>query len=251
MATGDRYIAQITQKAIMENNSPPSQQPLVDSGQGNTDDNSEDEPRSRRAGRPPRKRLSEILIEIAADNSRSDITVADLQQQIEGRARAALIFLFAFPNVFPAPGLSAILGLPLLYLTSQMMLARIPWLPKLIAARGVPRPGFAATVERVLPFLRRAERMLQPRWTWLVSHRAERPLGALALVLAIVVTLPIPLGNMLPAFAICLIALGVLERDGLWASLGLLTGLGALALSATVAYAMLKAVIFVLFGALS
>jgi len=202
------------------------------------------------AVRPPRKRLSDILAEIASDEDRSTISVSDLLQLMEGRARAALIFLFAFPNVLPAPpGLSAILGLPLLYLTSQMMLGHIPWLPKVIAARSVPRAGFAATVQRIAPLLRRAERLLKPRWSVVVSPRAEKVLGALALTLAVVVTLPIPLGNMLPAFAICLIALGVLERDGIWTTVGVLVGLGALAVSATVVYALLKAALFILLGA--
>ena len=65
-------------------------------------------------------------------------------------------------------------------------------------------------------------------------------LGALAFLLSVVVTLPIPLGNILPAFAVCLIALGVLERDGIWASVGAVIGLAALALSGPVAYAMIK-----------
>lgn len=199
---------------------------------------------------PPHRRLSETLAEIAADGSRAEITVADLLTLMQGRARAALIFLFAFPNVIPSPiGVSALLGLPLLYLTAQMMLGRIPWLPRLIAARGLPMTAFAAALRRAMPALTRAERMLRPRLGWLVGHRAERGLGALALVLAIVVTLPIPLGNMLPAFAICLIALGVLERDGLWAGLGVAVGLAALALSATVVYAMVKAALFFLFAA--
>ena len=200
---------------------------------------------------PPRKRLSEFLTDITTDPSLSDITVSELMRLMEGRARAALILIFAFPNVLPAPpGLSALLGLPLLYLTSQMMLGRIPWLPRFIGARGMQRSTFAALVERAVPFLNRAERLLRPRWTWMVSHSAEKLLGALALILAVVVTLPIPLGNMMPAFAICLIALGVLERDGLWAGLGVVVGLAALLLSATVVYGILKAALFVVFGAL-
>ena len=95
------------------------------------------------------------------------------------------------------------------------------------------------------------EKLLRPRWSWLVGPRAEHVLGALTLVLAVVITLPIPFGNMLPAFAICLIALGVLERDGLWACFGILVGALALLLSATVAYAMLKGALFVLLGAFS
>jgi hypothetical protein len=200
----------------------------------------------------PHKRLSEILSEIAADTSRSEITIGDLVQHMEGRARAALIFLFAFPNVLPSPpGVSAILGLPLLYLTAQMMLGRIPWLPKVITGRGVSIGVFTSLIERVSPYLARAERMMKPRWSWVVTHRSEKVLGAIALVLAIVITLPIPLGNILPAFSICLIALGVLERDGALATIGVAAATFAVVLSATVIYGMLRAAIFLVFGTLA
>ena len=249
---GDLHIWHSPPSTDMQNASSSSKPTSPEEDESESVDDSEARPRTGRGARPPRKRLSEILTEIAADESRSDISVSDLMRLMEGRARAALIFIFAFPNVLPAPpGLSALLGLPLLYLTTQMMLGHIPWLPKVIGARGVPRANFAATIDRIMPLLRRAERMLKPRWTPLVSHGAEKPLGALALMLAIVVTLPIPLGNMLPAFAICLIALGVLERDGFWAGLGIIVGVGALALSATVVYTMMKAALFILLGAFS
>ena len=228
----------------------PPQPPLRDADSPEASPDDPEAPRRRRP--PPRKRLSEILSDIAADDSHAEITIADLMRLMEGRARAALIFLFAMPNVLPAPpGLSGLLGLPLLYLTWQMMLGRVPWLPKIIAGRGIPHATFAAMIQRVTPFLTRAEKLLRPRWGWLVGPRAEHALGALALVLAVVITLPIPFGNMLPAFAICLIALGVLERDGLWACFGILAAAMALLLSATVAYAMLKGALFVLLGAFS
>ena len=130
------------------------------------------------------------------------------------------------------------------------MLGRVPWLPHVVASRDVSRAAFAGLVERAMPLLERAERMLRPRWAWLVAGRAERALGAFALVLAAVVTLPIPLGNMLPAFAICLLALGLLERDGLWVVTGGTVGLLALAVSGTVAYAMVRAFLFVVLEAL-
>lgn len=235
----------------MDTHRPPSSHPAADGADAGRDA-AEDPDSPRRRRHPPRKRLSEILTEIAEDSARSEITIADLMHLMEGRARAALIFLFAMPNVLPAPpGLSGLLGLPLLYLTWQMMLGRVPWLPRIIAGRGIPHATFAALIQRVTPFLIRAEKLLRPRWGWLVGPRAEHALGALALVLAVVITLPIPFGNMLPAFAICLIALGVLERDGLWACFGILAAAMALLLSATVAYAMLKAALFVLLGAFS
>jgi hypothetical protein len=206
--------------------------------------------RSRKGRRPPRRHLSEVLAEIAADTSRDAITVTEIVQILGGRARAALILLFAAPNVLPAPpGISSVLGLPLLYLTTQLMLGRMPWLPKVIGNRGLPLATFATMVDRVDPILTRAEKLLIPRWSVIVSEPGERLLGLMCLTLALVLTLPVPLGNMLPAFAICLIALGLLERDGVWACIGVVVGVGALALSATVVWGLFKAGVFILQGA--
>ncbi len=130
-----------------------------------------------------------------------------------GHRRAAAAVRAAQRAAGP-PGTSAILGLPLVYLAAQMMLGRLPWLPPFIANRSMSREDFAATISRATPIIARAEKLLKPRLSLFVRHRAERVIGALCLILAIVLLLPDPPGHMLPAFAICLLALGVLERDG-------------------------------------
>lgn len=130
-----------------------------------------------------------------------------------------------------------------------MMLGRVPWLPRFIGQRSVARDRFALLVDTAAPWLARAERLLRPRWSWLVNHRAERVIGAFCLLLAAVLALPIPFGNMLPALAICLIALGVLERDGLWVLIGTVTGLVSLFIVAGVVYALVRSTIFLLLNA--
>ncbi|WP_168219876.1 exopolysaccharide biosynthesis protein [Pseudotabrizicola formosa] len=85
-----------------------------------------------------------------------------------------------------------------------------------------------------------------PHWSWLVNHRAEGVIGAFCLVLAAVLVLPIPFGNMLPAFAISLIALGVLELDGLWVMIGTMTGLVSLFIVAGVVSALVGSTILLL-----
>lgn len=207
--------------------------------------------RPRRIFRRERKKpLSAVLTAIAGDATRESIAVSDLLVLLGGRGRAALILLFALPNVLPTPpGTSGILGLPLLYLSFQMMLGRVPWLPRFIADRSMSRYSFAQLVERISPVLSRAERLLRPRWSVFVGYGAERVLGAVCLVLAAVLVLPIPLGNMLPAFAICIIALGVLESDGVWVLTGIVTGIASLILVAGVVYALIKSAAFVLMNA--
>jgi hypothetical protein len=196
------------------------------------------------------KTLSHILTDIAIDPARDAIAVNDMITLLGGRGRAGLVLLFALPNVLPAPpGMSGFLGLPLLYLSFQMMLGRVPWLPRFIGHRSVPRERFKLLVDTAAPWLARAERLLRPRWSWLVSHQAEHVIGAFCLLLAAVLVLPIPLGNMLPAVAISLIALGVLERDGLWVLIGTVTGVVSLFIVAGVVYALIKSTIFLLFNA--
>jgi len=198
------------------------------------------------------RRLSEVLKDIADDQSLQGVSFVELIAILGGRGRAVLILIFAFPNVFPAPpGLSSLLGLPLLYLSMQMMLGRLPYLPAFIGERRISRDRFSNLVEKIIPYLIRAEELLRSRHSYLAGHAAERPLGLLCLVLAIILALPIPLGNMLPALSMCLISLGILERDGVWASIGTLLGIASILLVASVVYAMAKVAFFIFLNAFS
>lgn len=197
-----------------------------------------------------RKRFSQILDGIIADDRRERVSVQDLMQAMDARAVAALILLFALPNVVPTPpGTSSILGLPLLYLTAQMMLGKLPWLPAIIADRSMTRADFGTFIGRVTPLLARVERLLKPRALFLTSPRGEKIIGGVCLLLAVVLALPIPLGNMLPAFAITLMALGVLERDGLWVLLGAVVAVLSLVVVSGVVWALGKAALFIIFNA--
>ncbi len=195
-------------------------------------------------------RLSDMLLVIAADPRRERISIGDLMASMDARAMGALLLIFALPNVLPSlPGTSGILGLPLIYLTSQMMLGRLPWLPKFIATRSLARTDFAALVDRIEPWLARSERFLKPRLGWLVHEKAERLIGLVALFLSVILILPIPFGNMLPALAISLFALGLMEHDGVWVIAGFVVTIAATSVVAAVLYALLKSLIFVLSGA--
>ncbi len=203
-----------------------------------------------RRAKPERKRLSTMLDELARDETRERIAISDLVAAMQVRAYGALLLIFALPNVLPAPpGTSGLLGLPLLFIATQMMLGRMPWFPQVIAARSMSRGDFGKLIERVSPLVARAERLLQPRLMWLTDPAVERGLGALALVLASILVLPVPFGNMLPAFTICILALGVLERDGVWIIAGLVMSVLSIVIAYGVIYAMIRAIAFLFLNA--
>lgn len=189
--------------------------------------------------------LSAALNFLAADESRERISIRDIFMAMGDRAFGALMLIFALPNCFPTPpGTSAILGAPLVFLTAQLTFGLSPWLPGFIADRSMARKDFAAIAARMTPWLAWAERMLKPRLTFLVHPPLENLLGFFCLVLAIVLALPVPLGNILPAIAICLFSFAILERDGLVAVMGLGVAIASLIVVASVVYALFKALIF-------
>ena len=191
------------------------------------------------AAPPP---LSALLQALALQPGRERVSVRDLIEALGDRALGALLFLFAFPNVLPVPpGTSAVLGLPLVFLAAQLMLGLRPWLPGLLASRSMSQADFAATVRRIMPWVQRGERLLRPRLGWLARPPLEYAIGAVCLLLALVLTLPVPLGNVLPAVAISLLALAIVERDGLWVLAGLGVALLASAVVSGVVYAAFKA----------
>lgn len=203
--------------------------------------------------RPHGGRLSDILTEIAADETRERVSIGHLAEVMSYRAYGALMLIFALPNVLPTPpGFSTVLGAPLIFLAAQFLLRRrTPWLPELIASRSMSRGDFASVVARAAPWLARAERLLRPRLAFLTRPPCEQIIGFICLALAIILFLPIPLGNMLPALAICLFSLAILERDGVAVLLGLATTAVAIALVWGVLFVLIKSALYVLSNALN
>lgn len=192
-------------------------------------------------------RLSAILTAIAKGQHRERISIADLLQALEHRAIGALMFIFAVPNAIPVPpGVSAVLGAPLIFLSFQLMIGRRPWLPRIITDRSLSRVDFEKVVDLAAPWLAKAERMMRPRLEFLSRPPAEYLVGLVCLMLSIILFLPIPLGNMLPAFTICVLALGVLERDGVWIAFGIACAIAAVIIVWGVVLALLWSALFVL-----
>jgi hypothetical protein len=186
-----------------------------------------------------------MLADIANDPARERIAIADVRNAMADRAFGALLFVFAAPNTLPvnAPGVSVVLGIPLLFLSAQLMLGfTLPWLPRAVVEATVTRQRFARVMNIVVPWIRRAERFSEPRWPLLATGPAERLIGLACVILSIVLILPVPFGNMGPGIAICILAFALLEQDGKATLAGLATTIAALALAWGVILAIAKAV---------
>lgn len=176
-----------------------------------------------------RPALSQVLTGLAEDWSEPRLSVAQLMAALGDRGLIGLLLFLAIANAIPnLPGASSVLGLPMIYLSWQMMRGGVPWLPWFLVARSLELGQFRAVITRTMPHLSRAERLLRPRLPALSRPAALKALGAICLVLSIVLVMPIPFGNLLPAAAIAMIALGALERDGIWIIGGVLFGIASI-----------------------
>lgn len=177
------------------------------------------------------------------------VRLADVVGVLDDRCYGILLLVLAVPNVIPnpIPGLSGMLGVPLIFVAAQLMLGRAqPWFPAVLAERSLPAATFRAMVGKIHPWLQKLERLLHPRVRWTCRPPFEQLLAAFCLVLGIVLALPIPLGNTPTALAISLIALGLIEHDGLAIGIGVLVGIAALAIVSAVLVALAKALLFFL-----
>ena len=193
---------------------------------------------------PNGARTSQLLREFLASHKEPRISLGALRDALGDRGFGVLLFIFALPNLVPVniPLLSAVLGFPLVLLAAQLSYGRHkPWFPDWLIVQSFPRQGFSNVVLRALPYLERTERLLRPRLTMLLSWTGERVIGLAVLILALVLTLPIPFANWLPACAISIIALAILEKDGLAVLVGIAVGVASLLVAATVVIGLIKA----------
>lgn len=165
-------------------------------------------------------RLSDTLEVLSSGCAGRSISFDDLTATLGDKCYAGLMFLLAAPNMLPTPpGTSGVLGVPLIILSAQLTIGlRRPWFPRFVLTREVSTERFAAIGERLEPWTRRAEGLLSRRLDPLTGLVGRRLIGFVCLLLSIALALPIPFGNVVPAAAIALFALGLLARDG-WAVL--------------------------------
>ena len=178
-----------------------------------------------------------VAIRDLAERARGrDVTVGEILAALKDRGFGVFMILFALPNAV-IPGISFILGAPVVLFALQLAFGRARCgYPNSCAARNCPPALFEKVAARVEKFLVWVEKRSMPRWCSIVSGPGERLLGLYIAVVAAFLMMPIPFGNGLPALGIALMAVGLIEKDGKAAVVGMVLGfLGTLYIGVAVA----------------
>ena len=184
-----------------------------------------------------RKEISttEFLQQVIRAKKTDRISIDELKTSLHERGFSILLIIFSLPVFVSVPGMTAIFATPLFFLGLQMMLGfDSPWLPKWVSARSIKRSLFCLMITKSSPLLKKIERFLHPRWLIFSSHLGSKIIGMFVAIFAVSIAIPLPFTNLFPAFAIVIMALGFLSKDGLTIILGLLVGICGVAFTVAV-----------------
>lgn len=167
-------------------------------------------------------------------------TFGDVLESLGDRSFGWALMLVGFMNMLPLPpGTNLVLGLPILFIASQMAMGRKTlWLPGFITNRFIARERWRAGALSALPLARPLARLTKVRYLRVFQGKAERPLGLLLLVTGVVLCLPIPLTGWLPAISCFVTGLGLVEHDGAIVGLGMAIAITAIAIGIAMAAAI-------------
>ena len=166
------------------------------------------------------KRLSRELQEISDSLEDRELTLGELMDQLEGRVYTLLLVLLSLPFCQPLllPGLSTPFGVVIALLGLRFAFRQHPWLPAKLLRTPLTAKFIPAVLRGSAKILRTIERLLFPRLTTVFDfHLTQFFAGAVVCIcgLLLLLPLPIPFSNMLPALTVILCASAFSERDGL------------------------------------
>jgi hypothetical protein len=169
-----------------------------------------------------RKRtFSQDLRALAEEFKSRPATLAGILAATQGRGFDLLLFLLALPFLTPIPllGLSTPFGLVVFLIGMRLAFGRQPWLPRRLLERELPSGFLIKVLGAASRLVRWLEFLLRPRLGFFHEQTIyRRTAGTLIMLsgLLLLLPLPIPLTNSLPALTVVLLAAGALERDGLF-----------------------------------
>jgi len=169
---------------------------------------------------------SHILYQIGDLADETEISVGAILDALEERAFGMLLLLFAIPALIPfLVGVSSAFALPIALLAFQMMAGhRRPWLPGRFRTQTISIASYRKMTRVLLPWLRRVEALTRPRLKIFAGRFAEPVLAIFILVFASIIAIPGPGTNGVPGVAVGLIAVAMIERDGVLAIIGAVLG---------------------------
>lgn len=187
--------------------------------------------------------LLKTLPQTFADQEK--ISVKDLIKEIKEKGFGICLLIFcAIPALpIPAQGIATVLAIPVLILAAQMIYGRSNvWLPAFIHKRSISYTKLCKIANILIPYVKKFEYLSKPRLSLMHHPIIQRFVGIMIILCAVSMALPIPFSNTLPSIGIVIMALGLMERDGLAILGGMAIGIAGITVTLSIMYFGVEAV---------
>lgn len=171
-------------------------------------------------------RLSEEIGQLVTAFSERPVRLREVLEVTQGRGYTLLLALLSLPfcTPIPLPGLSTPFGLVIALIGFRLSLRQQPWLPQRLLDVELPATFFPSFLAATGRLVRGMECFLRPRWTVLLdAGMLHHAYGLMILVCGVLLLLPLPVpfSNFMPALTVVLLAAAMLEQDGYFVVAGL------------------------------
>lgn len=163
--------------------------------------------------------LSSTLEELSQKTVDGKTSINDLFKNFHENGIVLAMIIFSLPIAIPLPyppGFTTLVGTPLIILSYQMLLGYdTVHFPKKVNEYEIKNSTLIMVSKKVIPHLKVIENYIKPRLKFATSVYCEQLIGFVSLISSIAIALPLPLTNAIPALGITVLALGLLNRDGI------------------------------------
>lgn len=173
-------------------------------------------------------KLSQILSELLIEHRDRPLPLHILLKQVGRNGFGTISGIFTLPMLIPSPiplaGLSALMGSGIILMGCQLALGlEQPYLPRWLARQELSPKASAILLQNLNRLLQPLERIAKQRLVRFSNGGWGHRIIGICLAwnaLLMSLPLPIPLTNLLPAYTILFLTIGILERDGLFVLIG-------------------------------
>ncbi|HEU4517659.1 MAG TPA: exopolysaccharide biosynthesis protein, partial [Steroidobacteraceae bacterium] len=121
--------------------------------------------------RNPEVRMSAALAGAAAAVRDPSVSLRELLGALGEQGLLVFCGVLAAPFLLPVtvPGMSTVLGLPMLLIGFAVMMSRVPWLPERLLNHSLPATTVRGVLNKVRSWAERFEHLVRPRWLGLTG----------------------------------------------------------------------------------
>jgi len=167
---------------------------------------------------PSHQRLSGEFRRLSEVCNKDSVAIVSILRELRGPGHPIIAVFFCIPFLcfLPVPGLSTIFGFIVSIVGIRIALKQGPWLPRSWLKKKIGARTLHKIFEFAQKFTLKIEKFTRPRGQWIAGSGWIASFNGILICLSgLLLALPYPPGtNFTPALGVVLIAIGMLEEDG-------------------------------------